>query len=130
MDEKDIEHLINTLSAADAVVCYASSFAVDAAYFDVPIITIGFETRKNILYAKRATLHYRFEHYRKILNLNATSHVHTPSELASELRAALSERGAKKTERKALAKDQLHFLDGTSGKRIAERVLGVLRAGS
>ena len=127
MDEKDLEHLVNTLAHMSLLVCYASSLSVDAAIFDKPVINLGFETRPARFLSKSPVHYYRMTHYRKALDSGGIRFVRSRDELLDWMRRYLENPGLDRAGRERLVREQCGMLDGKAGERIATVVLEEMR---
>jgi len=126
MGEKGLNELRDTLAHMDALVCYASSIAIDALIFDKPVINIAFELTSGEVPSKLPTKHYEFEHYQKVLRHGAFGIAHTKEELEALVKEALERPHARTAQRRALLKEQLWLLDGRAGERMAQHILKAL----
>lgn len=126
MDEKDFLRLRNTLSHSALVISYASSFAVDAAVFNRPIINIGFEIKepKNALRAVR--YFYGVAHYQNIVSAGGTRLAKTKEELANLIKGYLGNPALDEAGRKKIVSEQCKFMDGKSAERLGGFVLNLL----
>ncbi|OHA32400.1 MAG: hypothetical protein A2928_00125 [Candidatus Taylorbacteria bacterium RIFCSPLOWO2_01_FULL_45_15b] len=123
MTFRDLEHLKNTLHHTSLLISYASSLAVDAAILNKPVININFELQKSGKFSKSPTLYYRTEHYNKALSSGGIRLVGTIEELISSSLQYLKNPLLHSSERAHLVKEQCHFTDGSSGKRMANSIL-------
>lgn len=126
MNQADLDHLSDTLFHMSVIVCYASSISIDAAYFDKPIINIGFELHPPRFLIQSPTQYYQSLHYRNALNTGAIDLVSTREELVQSLTVYLNDPRRKIAERARLVSEQCVYTDGASGRRIAEYILNFL----
>lgn len=124
MAADDLKHLKDTLYHMDLVISYgASSFSVDAAIFDKPIIHLNFDMLKNPVPYKSPPRFYEMEHAKKAFFGGGVRRVNNADELAFWVRRYLEDPAVDRAARRQLAETQCKFLDGKSSERIASFVL-------
>ncbi len=127
MNNLDIDHLCNTLQHMSLLICYASSISIDAAVNDKPIININFELTKSRFLLKSSIQHYQSTHYKAALNTGGISLVNNKEELIIMINKYLENPELNRRERSRLVMEQCSFIDGKSGKRIANYMIDLIK---
>lgn len=123
MSFDDIKGLTDTLANASLFICYASSISIDAAVFDVPVINIDFEVKRQELLSKSPTFFYRTYHYGNVVKSGAVRFPKNKEELIAWINKYLANPEIDREERKKLVQAQCWKIDGKAGKRIAGHIL-------
>ena len=124
MSFDDIRGLSDTLANTDLFICYASSISVEAAIFDVPVINIDFEVKDKQLLSQTPTFFYKTEHYGRVVKSGAIRYPKSQEEFIGWIKKYLEHPEIDREARKRLVEAQCFKMDGRSGKRIAEYLLG------
>lgn len=122
-EEKDMIHWYNSLYHAAVVINVASTMAIDAAVFDRPIISIGFDGYANRPYPESVLRYYARTHYVPVIETKAIDLVKNEQEFLEMIRQALLQPERKKAERQKLVDQQCYRLDGNASKRLADFIL-------
>lgn len=119
---EEVALLGNTLRHADATLTIASTTALDSAVVDTPVVCVGFHTNAEE-WERRFyhDLHYS-QHYRPLMESNATPMATDLDSLRSLLVSAIDERPRLARERAALVRRLCGPVDGGSAARIAEAI--------
>ncbi|MEK7659986.1 MAG: hypothetical protein AAB343_02175 [Patescibacteria group bacterium] len=120
MNFEQLQQLRETLSNAALVVCYASSFSIDAAILDIPVININFELRKNINPLRSPTFFYGTEHYRNAILTGGIQLAQSSHELRDLITATLRVPSTHHNGRMRLVREQCTYADGNSSQRVAD----------
>jgi hypothetical protein len=120
MSFEQLLQLRETLEHAALVVCYASSFSVDAATLDIPVINIDFEINKNEYATQSPTVFLGSEHYRLAVMTGGIQLAKSPEELRVSIERLVAQPAEKKEGRERLVTQQCKYTDGLSGKRVAD----------
>lgn len=128
MGFEDLTHLTDTLYYMDLLICYASSMSIDAAFFGKPVINIGFEIREQRYLDKSPTQFYQMTHYKNALDTGGIRLVKTKKELVDWIKKYVEHPELDREERNRLVAEQCQFIDGKSGERIANVVIGMLHS--
>lgn len=120
MNFEQLQQLRETLENAAVVVCYASSFSVDAATLDIPVINIDFEMKKHKNSTQSPTIFLGSEHYRLAVLTEGIQLAGSPEELRVCIESAIKNPGEHKAGRQRLVAQQCKYTDGMSGKRVAD----------
>ncbi len=126
MDDHDLAHLADTLNAMSLLVGYASSIAIDAAFFDKPIISINFEVEKNLTPAQSPTSYQQMVHCQTLRRPGGMRFVQTEAELIEWVKKYFADPSLDREGRKRLVQEQCVYTDGKSGERIAKFILSLL----
>ncbi len=121
-NDKESQHLFDTLYYSSLVVCSTSSMSIDAAVFNKPIINIIFgdcydykEGNINIFFAA--------EHYANIIKTGGIRVVTNKEDLLKWLNLYLANPEIDSEGRRAIIEEQCWKLDGRSGERAANFIL-------
>jgi len=125
-DEHSLNLLTNTLTHADVIVTMYSTFFVEGAIFNKPLIGIGFDGEKKLPYWQSAERFFDWDHLKDIDKLNGITRVMSEFELIKAINDALEDPGYLSEGRQRIIKRQSEFLDGKSGKRVADALVRIL----
>lgn len=126
MNARDLNRLANALYHCSLLVCYTSSMSIDAAVFNKPIINIGFDLKNSKLISKNPVYYYKWTHYKKLLKNGGIRRVNSKEELVSWINIYLKDGEIDKEGRAQIVRDQCFKLDGKSGERVANFLLGCM----
>ncbi|MDP3735699.1 MAG: hypothetical protein Q8R39_04755 [bacterium] len=127
------EHLriyMSMLHYADVVISVFSTTAIEAAIFDKPTLTIGFDGHAKRPRHESITRLERMSHFRHVLESGAVRVVRSFDDLREALVARLRNPSLGRVERLALVEKMCFRLDGRASERVAGAVLEQLEAGS
>lgn len=125
-DEESIFFLENTLAHADIIITMYSTFFIEAAIFDKPLIGVAFDGSKKLPYWDSASRFFEWDHLRDIKSLGGIKLVYSQQELIGAINKYLSEPEHMKEGREKLVLQQVQFKDGLSGQRVAEVILKII----
>lgn len=117
-----LRHLAETMRHSDVAVNVASTIAIESCVFDTPVVNIAFDGDSTCEFAGSARRYYSFTHYVNITRHNAVRVAWTPSELIGHINAYLADRSLDSEGRRRVVAEQVQFLDGRSGARVADAV--------
>jgi hypothetical protein len=120
-----IRHLGQLLDASAVTINVASSFTIDAAIFDRPIVNVRFDGRRTKPYLCSARRHYDTEHYGQVLRAGAVRLADSPDELVQEVVRYLADPALERAERARLVSDLCYRTDGRSGARVADEIASI-----
>ncbi len=124
LPEDDSKRLRALLRRADVVITPFSTLMLEAALFDVPVITTGFETFNPALQdTNRAP--ERFPHLRRVLATGGTRQAHSAGELVEHVNAYLLSRALDSEGRRRLREQECGPNQGRAGEAIGEFLLSV-----
>ena len=120
-----IRHLGQLLEASIVTINVASSFTIDAAIFDRPIVNVRFDGRRVKPYLRSARRHYDTEHYGQVLRTGAVRLADSPEELVHEVNRYLADPSLERPNRARLVEALCHRVDGHSGARVADEIASI-----
>ncbi|MBF0454340.1 MAG: CDP-glycerol glycerophosphotransferase family protein [Magnetococcales bacterium] len=103
----------------DVNINVASTITLDAAMFDTPVINVAYDGPEEKVYLNSCRRYYDYEHYLNIVNTGAVSVAYSHEELLKEIILDLEQPQRHAEGRQTIRKQQAHFTDGQSAKRIA-----------
>lgn len=118
----DVEHLTNSLFHADLVIHTASTLGVEAAIFDKPTISIGFE-EAHISRALSTSRYYKYEHYSRVVATGGMPVAHSFDELVRLTNEYLADPAKDRAGRASIVRDNAFNIDGKAGERVADAIL-------
>lgn len=119
----DMRHFEAELSYADTLVSYASTLSLDAACFDLPIVSVGYGSVMDAD-GKDLTMNlYRADHYLPVVESDAAALVETPEALFHEIVNAVQNRSLREDGRRRLRETMCGVLDGRSAERFAAQII-------
>lgn len=121
--EKDILHLANSIAHCDVLVTTASSMTVEACVFDKPVINVGFDGYKKQKPPLSVSRFYKTHHYKPILESGGVKFIYSKEDLADAINSYLDNPFLDGEGRKIVRDMHCVWLDGNSGKRIADYIL-------
>ncbi len=122
---EDDDRYMDVLHAADVVVGGPSTFAIDAAVFDTPIVLVDFYP--NVIREEEKIYEYRAEHFMRVLRSNGAQRARTKEAFVKLLARYLKDRSLEREGRKKIVVEQCFRIDGKSSERVAEAILHDLR---
>ena len=125
--ERETRELAATLAHADVIMQSGSTIAIDAACFDTPIISIGFDGDGfKEVWERSAKRLLEKDHFQAIIETSGTWTVFSHDELVEALNAYLTDPTRDREGRARIVSEQCYLLDGNAGKRIGEYILATL----
>lgn len=124
-DEEAISFLENTLAHADIVITMYSTFFIEAAIFDKPLIGVSFDISGNLPYWDSALRFFEWDHLRDIKGFSGIWLARSQSELLEAINKYLVESSFMKEGREKIVQKQVEFKDGLSAKRAADVILSI-----
>lgn len=125
-DEEKTVFLANTLAHADIVISMYSTFFIEAALFNKPLIGIAFDGEKERPYWDSAVRFFEWDHLKEIKELNGIWHVRSREELVYAINAYLENPTLYQEGRKKIAEVQSQYTDGKSALRVAKNMIQLL----
>ncbi len=126
-EESDLRHLVSTLKWSDVVVNTASTFTIDAAIVDRPIVLVGFDGARELPYDSSVVRYYDREHLQQIVGSGGASLAKSPEDFIAKVASYLRDQSQDASGRVAIRDAQCWRLDGKAGERIAATILEVMR---
>jgi hypothetical protein len=116
-----IRHVGQLLDASAVTINVASSFTIDAAIFDRPIVNLRFDGEPRP-YLQSVRRQYDSDHYRLVLRTGAVRLADSPQQLIAEVRRYLDDPSRERVERARLVRELCYRVDGKSGERVAAAI--------
>ena len=123
-DESLIRQWVNTFRHCAVVVNLSSTAAIDGALFDKPVVNLDFDpepTKK--LEPMIKEINHLWTHFKPVAESGGLWLVNNPSEMVEAVRAYLKQPELHREDRRKMAVFVVSYLDGNSGKRLAEALL-------
>ena len=118
------------LKKTKLVICGQSTFAIDSACTDTPIINISFEGDVKVDEKLSVRNRYNVDHYQKLLSFNGTKVADNFKSLDEKIIEYLIDPSLDKQGRNLINKNFAGFSEKSSSERIAERILLNLNGGN
>jgi CDP-Glycerol:Poly(glycerophosphate) glycerophosphotransferase len=119
-------HLADTMRHSDVAVNVASTITIEACVFDTPVVNIAFDGDAQVPFERSARRYYRFTHYTNITRHEAVRVSWTPDELVENIARYLADPALDAEARRRVVAEQVQFVDGRSGERVARAVVDEL----
>ncbi|MBI2055924.1 MAG: CDP-glycerol glycerophosphotransferase family protein [Candidatus Sungbacteria bacterium] len=129
-DEEKTAFLANTLAHADIIISMYSTFFIEAAVFDRPLIGIAFDGEKKRPYWDSAVRFFEWDHLKEIRELKGIWHVRSRAELVDAINAYLKNPALYCEGRARMKEVQSQYTDGKSAERVARCMIGLLKEGN
>lgn len=120
--KKDRANLALLLNSSDVVICGAGTIALEAMYYDTPVIHLGIDTRER---DEIDTLHKEYfysDHYIHIMNRKASYYVTSTNKLIRAINDYFLNPKIHQKERSQVIIDQLGGFNTEPGKKIASLI--------
>jgi len=127
-EDKDVRLLVSTLRWTDVIVNTASTFTIDAAVEDRPIVLIAFDGAGEEPYDRSVVRYYDREHMRQIVESGGAKLARSMDGLLDAIRSYLDDPSLDAAGRARIREDQCYRLDGQAGRRGAEALLRSLES--
>jgi hypothetical protein len=111
--------LASLLHHAAVCVNVASTFAIDAALCDTPVVGVGFDGVRQLPYERSIRRAYDYTHYRPIVESGGAPIAETFEELLGLINSYLADPARDAAGRRRMAEEQAWRLDGQAGLRVA-----------
>ena len=121
----DVMHLMNSLYHADLLIHTASTLGVEAAIFDKPMITIGYE-EVPVSPALSTARYYRYEHYDRVITTGGMKVARSFDDLVRYTNEYLEHPTIDREGRRKIVEENAYRIDGKAGERVAEEVVRML----
>jgi len=123
---EDMVDLACLLKYSDVWIQTASTTAIEASFFDTPVISIAFDGYKQRPYWASSTRCYSYTHYRPVVEYGATTIVRSGEELVCAINEYLKNPAKDRAGRKKIVKLEFEHVDGKLAERAAKMVLNFL----
>ncbi|MBI2055483.1 MAG: CDP-glycerol glycerophosphotransferase family protein [Candidatus Sungbacteria bacterium] len=117
---QDDELLRDMLFYCDLVVSGPSTFIIDAAVFDKPIILVGFDGDTTPPYYESIRRYWDYDHMRSIISSGGARFARSKEELAAWARRYLNDASLDRADRRRIATEYCWRLDGQSSQRLVD----------
>lgn len=114
--KEDDDALRHSLMYCDVIMTLVSTIALDATYYDRPVVIIGFDPAPNLPDTPRKFGKYK--HMRKLFGWGLLSIARSEQEFVEMVNAYLKNPALNHDKRVALAEKYAYKLDGKSGERV------------
>lgn len=118
-DAQSLSLLENSLAHANLVITMYSTFFIEAAIYDTPLIGIAFDGYKNFDYWNSARRFFDWDHLADIQPLGGIILARSREYLVRSINEFLENPAQYREERRAIVSQQCQFTDGKSGERLA-----------
>lgn len=125
-DEDSLKFLYASLLYSDIVITMYSTFFIEAAIFNKPLIAIAFDGKIKLDYWNSARRFFDWDHLAELHPLEGIKIVRNREELTEAIKSYLRDPGIFSAGRKKIVLEQCQFTDGKSGERVAKTILEVL----
>ena len=122
LPEGEMVWLASLLHHAGVCVNVASTFAIDAALSDTPVIGVAFDGIARLPYERSIRRAYDYTHYQPIVSSGGAPIAETFDALIAQLNAYLADPSRDAAGRRRIAEEQAGRLDGNAGKRVAASI--------
>lgn len=127
-DERALDLLVNTLIHADIVITMYSTFFIEGALADKPLIGIAYDGPEPRDYWNSAVRFFEWDHLAAIKPLDGIVLVRSHEELAQAIREYLRNPRMRAAGREKIRAQQCQSMDGASGERAARILLSLVAA--
>lgn len=125
---EDIQFLANLTRHADVNVNLASTMTLDFAIHDRPVVNVAFDVADPPIFGKPLwEYYYRFDHYRRVVEIGAPRFARTPDELAAHVNAYLENPALERDQRRQLVELQVALPLGNASQKIMETLAQISR---
>ena len=126
-DRPASERLADTLFHAAAAASTASSISIDAAAVGTPVIGTCFDAGRPRPYERSVRRYFDFTHQANLVRSGGLRLASDMSQLLDAVNRYLKDRSLDSEARSRMVREQAFRVDGQSGRRVGEAVLGALR---
>lgn len=121
-------HLADLLYYSDVVILFASTLAIDAAVFKKPIVLLGFDGEPRPHW-RSLRKYYDFDHQQYLLKTGGVDLPDNMEELMADVKKYLENPRQNESNREKVVNEFCWKLDGKSGERVANFLLGEIKNG-
>ncbi|HBF67003.1 MAG TPA: hypothetical protein DDW36_01095 [Candidatus Magasanikbacteria bacterium] len=120
-----MEWLTEVLYATDVVLCFMSTFSLDAMAFDKPVINMYYDLPTKKRFTPMEEL-YKFIHYQMVLKEGGIATAKSGAEVMKVIAEYVANPSLRSQERKNTIDKFCYKLDGKSSERIANSIIANL----
>jgi hypothetical protein len=121
-ESDDYNSMSQLLVASDIVLTTMSTAAIEAMYYDIPVIHLGIDATESRNDSELFKKYFFSDHYQHVMKHNASHYVQTYQELSSAIEDCISRPSQKRAARARVVHEQVQFLDGHAADRIVSAV--------
>ena len=114
------------LKRSKLVICGQSTFAIDSACTDTPVINISFDGDIKIDNNLSVKNRYNVDHYQKLISMDGTSVIEDFPSLDKEITSYLTQPDLKSSGRNLIKDNFAGFFEKLSSERITERIIKLI----
>ncbi|MDP2593161.1 MAG: CDP-glycerol glycerophosphotransferase family protein [bacterium] len=126
MNDEALSLLTNSLAHADIVISMYSTFFVEAAIWDKPLIAIAFDGHQKYNYWNSARRFFDWDHLKLLKAIGGIKLVKSKKEFVDSINSYLKNPALDKEGRRKIVEEQCEYTDGFSGRRVAEALKNFL----
>ena len=119
----DILHLRDSLRHMDVLISTASTLNLEGAIFDRPLISIGFDGRRQLSPELSTYRYYRYEHLQPLVESSGMPVAKSFAELKVMVEDALRDPSLLRAGRRRIVRDLVGDVDGGAGSRVASEII-------
>ncbi len=116
--KEDEAHLMDTLAYSDVLICSATTLALDAFTFDLPVVFVGFDGKKGLPYCDTVVHHYEFEHFVPVVESAAAFMAKSVEEMMAGIKEYIGDRTKDRQKRKKILEIEGYHADKKSSERL------------
>ena len=124
-DEQSLWLLSNTLAHADVVIVMYSTFFIEAAIFDKPLIAAAFDKEPRS-YWHSARRFFEWDHLRELGEFGGITYARSREELINAINLSFENPSHLHEGRRRMVETQCQYTDGKSAERLANELLKLL----
>jgi hypothetical protein len=123
---EDSYALVNTLRHCSIGINVASTVSLELCMFGKPVINVGYNPKSVSEEVLSYADYYEFDHYKPVVTRGAVQVARSRDDMRQLIRSGLDSPSDRQAERSRLIREMFgETLDGNSGKRVAEVLLGL-----
>ena len=124
-DETSLDLQTNTLAHADVIITMYSTFFIEGAIFDKPLIAVAFDAKQKRDYWNSAKRFFEWNHLHDIKPLNGIWIAESRKEFIRAINEYLQSPAHDQEGRRRIVSQQCQFTDGNSARRVASFLLNI-----
>ena len=125
-DQAALDFLAASLAHSDIVITMYSTFFIEAAIFDKPLVAVGFDGDKKLDYWNSARRFFDWNHLAELRPLGGIKIVGNKEEFLEAVNKYLAQPSWLAQGRRKIVLQQCQFTDGCAGERVAKTILRLL----
>jgi len=122
ISEEDDARLMKVLAHTDVLVTGHSTIAIDAAFFDLPVVVVRYDSESRP-YLDSVRRYFDFEYYRPVTESGGVAFADQPEELLPAVVAYLRDPDLHAEGRAQIIREEVTYTDGGASERLATAVL-------